>query len=125
MPFLDHPAPMEWVASASSVAGRAGMQVARAPRYTLEQAARLRIGSCMLQLRTIDISCGGAKLDIQSAFDPKLFRPNTVVLLTVQGMAAPRLARVRWQLRDQIGLQFNDPLGVEEIKRIRVPARGR
>jgi hypothetical protein len=91
----------------------------RAPRFSLSETARLRIGKHLLQVRTLDISQWGAKLDLSEGIadvDMGEIAVNGMALLTIRGMDVPTLGTVRWTSRSRAGLQFGRTMTASEIR---------
>ena len=92
---------------------------ARAARYPVDVAARLRVGAHLLIVRTLDISGGGAKLVLTDAAQRALLRRGALVLMNADCLPAPRLAAVSWLRGDRIGLCFQEPLSAAELAGLR------
>lgn len=95
----------------------------RPSRLALSEPARLRIGTHLFQLRTIDISHAGAKLDILSlgtvgavVREQNIFVPGAIALLTIRGIAFPKLGQIRWCNRRHMGFRFDDHITPAELK---------
>jgi hypothetical protein len=94
----------------------------RAPRFSLIEPARMRVGSLLLQVRTLDVSLAGAKIDVSNAVPVPtardLFTAGALTLLNVRGMNEPKLGEVKWWSLGKIGVMFQSPLAAGEMTRI-------
>jgi hypothetical protein len=78
------------------------------------------VSTSLIHIRTIDVSEGGAKLDVQSrnndGASPKDFERGTLVLLSLGGLVSPQLYQVRWQKGAIVGVQFQNCLSVDLLE---------
>ena len=118
-----HTVPLERVWSG---AGRAGYRFAvpvaeedfiagaaefghRPLRLSIRAAAKIVDGSRTEKVRLLDLSAEGARVEVARAYDS-----GRVVSLALAGWG-PRLAEVRWQDGETLGLRFFEPLAGAEL----------
>ncbi len=78
-------------------------------RLNVEGTARVQDGRSVVDIRLLDLSCEGAKIESHDDI-----RTRGLVSFELPGMS-PRLAQVRWNEGEKYGLQFQHPLESEEL----------
>ncbi|AOL24928.1 PilZ domain-containing protein [Erythrobacter litoralis] len=78
-------------------------------RLSIRAAARIVDGCEMAEASLVDLSAEGAKLEVA-----RRFADRRVVSLALAGRA-PRLAEVRWQTDEALGLRFFEPLPAADL----------
>jgi hypothetical protein len=94
----------------------AGM-IARSPRFVVSAPVRLNVEGCWYAARLVDISTGGAKLEVAASLCEHFSQGQAAQLVVDPGGLAI-FAAICWRRGNRFGLRFVAPLSLVTLSRV-------